>query len=78
MPYRTINGKKVFVHPPSPEHPSGHGFTDELSNNAFVAGVKYEQAKERFKKNPSARTANAVEKAKMKYHKLQERKFKQK
>jgi hypothetical protein len=70
MPYKTIKGKTFFYYTPSPEHPSGHGATSPEENNAFVAGVKMAQAKERFLKNGNAKTANSYENAKAKHDRL--------
>ena len=71
MPYRTIKGRRVFVHKISPEHPSGHGAISEEQNNAFIAGVKYQQAKERYEKNMNQKTGMTMNKAKEKYLRLQ-------
>ena len=73
MPYKTIHGKRVFFHTPSPEHPSGHGATSPEQNNAFVAGVKMAQAHERFLKNGNRKTANSYNKAKDKHDRLQKK-----
>lgn len=54
MPFRTIRGKRVMVHEPSPEHPSAHGATSKLANDEFVAGVKLAQAKERLQSSAQA------------------------
>jgi len=70
MPYRTIKGKRIFFYTPSPEHPSGHGMTNELDNNHHVAGIKMLQAKERYRSNMNRKTAMSYEKAKDKYDKL--------
>jgi len=85
MPFRTINGKRVFVHTPSPEHPSGHGATSELDNNLFVTGVKLAQAKERLQdqarkgKKPHeqiARLAGKVQTLQTRHDKLMQKRLK--
>ena len=76
MHYRTIKGKRVLVHEISPEHPSGHGMTSKLDNDTFVAGVKMEQARERFKRNGNRKTAMSFEKAKDKHDRLMKKRLK--
>ena len=69
----------------SAKHPSGHGHITKASNDAFVAGVKYEQAKARLTASAKAgkpheklsMMAVKVQKLKMKHDKLMAKSMKE-